>query len=304
MSSHSSKKVIYAALAGNLGIAVTKSVAAYLTGSAAMLGEAVHSLVDTGNQWLLLHGMARAARPADASHPFGHGRELYFWVFIVAVSIFVGGGTVSIYEGIDKLLYPTPVHSAWINYLVLGASMIMEGFSFSIAVKEFREQKGELGYIAAIRASKDPTVFAVLLEDTAALLGLGVALVGIVASEVLALPQLDAIACLIIGLVLFSTAWFLASESMALLIGEAANPTVVEGIRAIAQKNGQVVGVNEILTQHLGPCEVLLNLSLDFKDCGSAGGVEGAVASLDAEIKAAFPQITRIFIEARDKPLC
>jgi cation diffusion facilitator family transporter len=299
MSSHGSKQVIYAALVGNLGIAICKGAAAAWTGSAAMLSEAIHSLVDTGNQWLMLLGMARAARPADARHPFGYGRELYFWVFIVALMVFAGGGAVSIAEGLDKVLHPSPVESAWVNYLVLGLAVVFEAFSFSVAVREFRVQKGSLGYLEAMRTSKDPSVFAVLLEDLAALLGLVVALVGVVAAELLHLPQLDGAASIVIGGILIGVAGFLASESKGLLIGEAAAPELVDGITALARTKAQVAAVNEILTQHLGPRDVLVNLSLDFTDTTTAGVIEGTVSELEREIKARWPEVTRVFVEVQ-----
>lgn len=302
MSSHASKKVIYAALAGNFGIAVVKAGAAAFTGSAAMLSEAIHSLVDTGNQWLMLLGLSRAARPADEQHPFGYGRELYFWVFIVALLIFAGGGAVSVLEGIDKLFHPAPMHGVWLNIFVLGIALILEAGSFFVAANEFRHQKGEIGWIEAMRRSKDPTVFAVLLEDAAALAGLLVALVGILAADALQAPIIDALTCIVIGFILFGVAFFLAYESKALLIGEAASPELVYEIRFLAERIPGVQSVNEILTQHLGPQDVLVNLSVDFADSQTAGSVERAVSSLEAEIKYAFPQVTRIFIEIQGLP--
>ena len=292
------KHTIYAALATNLGIAAIKAAAAW-TGSAAMFSEAVHSLVDTGNQWLMLHGLARAARPADARHPFGYGRELYFWVFVVALMVFAGGGAVSLGRGFARMLDPAPIEAAWINYLVLGVSLILEFGSCRVAFREFRNQTGTLGVLEAMRRSKDPTVFAVLLEDLAALVGLSVALAGIVAAQVLGAPWLDGAASVVIGAVLIGVAGFLAVECKSLLIGEAAADTLVAGVRRLALAAPNVDAVNAILTQHLGPTEVLVALSLDFADSETAGAVERTVAGLERVIKAAFPEVTHLFVEAR-----
>ncbi|RUY17703.1 cation diffusion facilitator family transporter, partial [Mesorhizobium sp. M7A.F.Ca.US.005.03.2.1] len=201
-----SKKVIYAALAGNLAIALTKFAAAAFTGSSAMLSEGVHSLVDTGNGGLLLYGMHRAARPADRTHPLGHGRELYFWSFIVALLVFALGAGVSFYEGAVHIMAPEPVANAKVNYIVLGLSFLFEGSSWWVALKEFRRQKGRQGWLQAVQSSKDPSVYTVLFEDSAALLGLIVAFAGILAAELLEMPELDGAASIGIGLILGATA--------------------------------------------------------------------------------------------------
>ncbi len=299
MASHASKKVIYAALAGNGAIAVTKFIAAGLTGSSAMFSEAVHSVVDTGNQMLLLYGLKRANRPADQEHPFGYSMELYFWTFVVAILIFAVGAGISAYEGVMKLLDPHPVTSPHINYIVLALAMVFEAGAWWIAFKEFRRAKGPLGFFAAVRSSKDPTIFTVLFEDSAAMLGLVTAFVGIALGQALDMPILDGVASILIGAILALTAVLLAYESKGLLIGEGASPEVVSGVRQIVRGKQGVERINELLTMHLGPEDVLLTLSLDFKDDLSAGQVEEAITELEDRIKQAFPQITLVFIEAQ-----
>ena len=299
MDAHGSKKVIYAALAGNSAIAAIKFAAAVFTGSSAMLSEAIHSLVDTGNQVLLLYGIRKSGKPADEEHPFGYGMELYFWTFVVAILIFAVGAGVSTYEGVHKLLDPHPIESAYVNYIVLGVAMVFEGAALYIAAKEFNKTRGRRGILAEIRASKDPTVFTVLFEDTAALLGLVAALIGIALAQALDMPIFDGIASIVIGAILATVAILLAYESKGLLIGEAAEPAVRHGVRAILLNRPELLRLNEVLTMHLGPRDILLNLSLDFRDDLSANDVEAAISALEIEIKAAYPQITRVFIEAQ-----
>ena len=295
----SSLKVIIAALAGNIAIAACKTVAAAITGSAAMFSEAVHSAVDSGNELLLLHGLRRAARPADAEHPFGHGLQLYFWVFVVAVLIFGLGAVVSAVQGMHKLVAPEPVKHVIVNYVVLGLSILFEIASWIVAFREFRRQQVAPGWFASARRSKDPTVFAVLLEDTAALIGLVMAVIGIGLADVLNLPVLDGVASLGIALVLVVTAGFLAYESQSLLTGEAVFPEVRRGIERIAAAAPDVVGINQVLTMHFGPREVLVALSLDFDDSVSAAQIEAAVAHIERAIKTQFPEVARVFVEAK-----
>jgi cation diffusion facilitator family transporter len=299
MAVSGSRKAIFAALAGNALIAVTKFAAASYTGSSAMLSEAIHSLVDTGNQGLLLYGMKRAARPADKLHPFGYGIELYFWAFVVAILIFGVGAGVSFYEGIDKLQNPHPVTSPHINYIVLGLAMAFESVSWWVAFREFRKTKGEHGYFEAVRLSKDPTVFTVLFEDTAAMLGLIVAFIGILLSQLLDLPVMDGVASLVIGGILAVTAAYLAYECKGLLTGESAGRAVVSEIERIITGEPDVYRVNELLTMHFGPHDILLNVSLDFSDRLSSAEVEKNVSALELQIKTRFPDIKRIFIEAQ-----
>ena len=299
MASHTSKNVIFAALAGNAAIAATKFGAAFFTGSAAMMSEAIHSVVDTGNQFLLLIGMRQAAKPADASHPFGHGLQLYFYSFVVAVMIFGVGAVISIVHGIEKIQHPSPVENAWVNYLVLGVGVIFESISWIIAFRAFNQQRGPVSILKAVRRSKDPTVFTVLFEDTAALLGLIAALVGVALSQLLDLPVLDGVASVVIGLILAATAFFLAVESQSLLTGEAAQPDVRADIERIAREAAGIVGLNQCLTMHFGPNDILVALSLDFDDRLPGGEVERTVTRIQTAIKAAHPDVTRVFVEAQ-----
>jgi cation diffusion facilitator family transporter len=301
MTEGGSLKVIFAALIGNALISVTKFVAAAMTGSSAMLSEAIHSLVDTVNQVLMLHGLRRAKKPADDAHPFGYGMEVYFWTFVVAILVFAGGAGVSIYEGVHKVMAPEPVSNVMINYAVLGAAMVFESVAWVMAYKEFGRSKGRMGLMEAVSRSKDPTVFTVLFEDTAALLGLFVAFIGIMAADYLNMPLLDGVASIVIGLILALTASLLAFETKGLLIGEAAHPRVVDGVRRIARAEESVVGVNEILTMHLGPKDILLNVSLDFADKKTADDVETSVTNMERQIKMQFPEVTRVFIEAQSR---
>ena len=298
-SAHGSRKVIFAALAGNGLIAITKFIASGITGSSAMFSEAIHSVVDTGNQCLLLYGMKRAARPADAGHPFGYSMELYFWTFVVAILIFSLGAGLSIYEGVSKLQHPHTIQKPLVNYIVLGIAILFEGAAWWVAFHEFRKTKGALSYFKAVRRSKDPTVFTVLFEDSAAMLGLIAALIGISLAQVTGNPVFDAIASIVIGIILASTAALLAYESKGLLIGEAARPHVIGDIRGIVNENKGIVSINELLTMHFGPRDILLCLSLDFVDSLSASAVETTISEMEAAIKSVHPEITRVFIEAQ-----
>ncbi len=293
-----SKKVIYAALAGNSLIALTKFVAAAITGSSAMLSEGVHSLVDTGNQILLLYGLKRAAKPADAGFPFGHGKEVYFWSFVVAIMIFAVGSGVSLYEGIAQLIEPHPVTNPLVNYAVLGIAMVFEAGAWWVAFREFDRVRGRQSYFEAVHHGKDPTLFVVLFEDSAAMAGLVVAFLGLLIGQLTGQLWLDGAAAVVIGLILGGTAIWLAYESKSLLIGESAATHVVDGIREMAAAERGVQHVNEVLTMHMGPEFVLVNLSIDFEDSRSAGDVEKAVARLDAQIKRNFPEVKRLFVEA------
>ena len=299
MSSPSSIKAILAALAGNSLIAVTKFIAASYTGSSAMFSEAVHSVVDSGNQLLLLYGVKRSKKPADSKHPFGYGKELYFWSFVVAILIFGLGAGICFYEGIHKISSPQPVTSPIVNYTVLGLAIIIEAWTCWVAATEFKKSKGDFGWVKAIRRSKDPALFTVLFEDTAALLGLLVALIALTLSEYLNLPVLDAVASLIISFILAITAGLLAFECKGLLTGEGAGEEVVTGINQIIDESQGIKHVNEVLTLHLGPEDILLNVSLDFEDNLSSGQVEEAISDLESRIKGIFPEIRRVFIEAQ-----
>ena len=299
MASGGSKRAIYAALVGNSLIAVTKFGASAYTGSSAMLSEAVHSLVDTGNQWLLLYGLKRSKRPADRHHPFGYGMEEYFWAFIVAILIFGLGAGISFYEGLKRVMEPHEVASPYVNYIVLSLAILFEGASWYVALQEFRKGKGKRGWMAEIRHSKDPTKFTVLFEDSAAMLGLVVAMIGIALAQYLHMPVLDGAASIVIGVILATTAALLAYECKGLLIGEAASPAVIVSIRKTATALEGVDAVNEVLTMHLGPEDILANLSLDFADGLSSEQVEATITGLEQAIKAEHPQVKRIFIEAQ-----
>jgi len=299
MSSPSSSRAIIAALIGNSLIAISKFIAASYTGSSAMFSEGVHSVVDSGNQLLLLYGVKRSKKPADSNHPFGYGKELYLWSFVVAILIFGLGAGICFYEGTHKISSPQPVTNPIINYTVLGLAIIIEGWTCWVAATEFKKSKGDLGWVKAIRRSKDPALFTVLFEDTAALLGLLVALIALTLSEYLNLPVLDAVASLIISFILAVTAGLLAFECKGLLTGEGAGEEVVKGINQIIDESQGIKHVNEVLTLHLGPEDILLNVSLDFEDDLSSGEVEEAISALESRIKQMFPEIRRVFIEAQ-----
>jgi cation diffusion facilitator family transporter len=294
-----SRKVIYAALVGNALIAVTKFIAAGITGSSAMLSEGIHSVVDTGNQILLLYGLRRANKPADEKHPFGYGAELYFWSFVVAILIFALGSGISFYEGIHKVFDPHPISNPMVNYVVLALAFVFESVAWYFAFREFRRQKGTAGWLAAIRASKDPTVFTVLFEDTAAMLGLFTAFLGIAGAQIFGIAQLDGVASIVIGVILAITAVLLAIETKGLLIGEGASPEVIATITNIANATAVVDQVNEIRTLHRGPQDILLALSLDFENNLTAGKVEDAIHDLEVAIKQRIPDVRRVFIEVQ-----
>ena len=298
-SAHGSRKVIFAALAGNGLIAVTKFIAAGITGSSAMFSEAIHSVVDTGNQCLMLYGMKRAKKPADAGHPFGYSMELYFWTFVVAILIFSLGSGLSIYEGVSKLQHPHTLQKPLVNYAVLGFAILFEGAAWWVAFHEFRKTKGALGYFKAVQRSKDPTVFTVLFEDSAAMLGLSAALIGIGLAQVTGNPIFDAIASIVIGIILACTAAVLSYECKGLLIGEAAHPHVIGKIRKIVNGHKGIISINELLTMHFGPRDILLCLRVDFVDGISASEVETTISDMEADIKSVHPEITRVFIEAQ-----
>ncbi len=301
MAAHGSHKVIFAALAGNTLIAITKFMAAAYTGSSAMLSEAIHSVVDTGNQGLLLYGLKRARRPPDDKHPFGYGMEIYFWSFIVAILVFAVGAGVSFYEGIHKILHPQPISSPLINYAVLGFAMIFEGSALLIAYKEFGKVRENFGLFEAVQRSKDPTLFTVLFEDTAAMLGLLVAFIGIFIAHTCNIPWVDGATSLVIAFILAGTAILLAIETKGLLIGEAASPAVVKGVHEIIASHEEIGNINEVRTMHLGPDDVLLALSVDFIDQLPSEKVEAIIYKLETQIKSQYPEIRRLFIEAQNK---
>jgi cation diffusion facilitator family transporter len=301
MAAASSKHIIYAALAGNLLIAITKFGAAFWTGSSAMLSEGVHSLVDTGNQVLLLYGHWRADRPPDEQHPLGYGRELYFWSFIVALLVFALGAGVSLYEGILQIIDRNPISDPVVNYVVIAFSAVFEGTSWLIARREFNRYRGDQSYYQAFRRSKNAPLFLVLFEDTAALIGLAIALCGNVASYHFDRPELDGVASLGISLVLGVTAAMLARESKELLIGEPAGARVVKSIMEITKAQDGVERVNGMLTVHLAPDEIVLALSLEFADRLTTPEIEQRVAELEHKLRSAHPQIVAMFVKPQSR---
>jgi cation diffusion facilitator family transporter len=298
MSSNASTRVIIAALIGNAAISVTKFGAAFFTGSSAMLSEGVHSLVDTGNQILLLYGIKQSKKPADEEFPFGHGKEIYFWSFVVAILIFAVGSGVSIYEGIIHVMRPNPIENPMINYVVLVIAMIFEGAAWFFAFKEFGKVKGRRSYIEAVHRGKDPSMFVVLFEDSAALLGLLIALLGIWLAQVTGNPVFDGLASIVIGVILGGTAIWLAIETKGLLIGEGANREVIASIRSIAESFEDVEKVNELLTMHMGPEFILVNISIRFKRGQLTREIEHVIQLIDAAIKAEHDLVKRVFVEA------
>ena len=291
------------ALAANLAIAVAKFAAAAWTRSSAMLSEAIHSLVDSSNQALLLYGLHRSRRPADARHPFGYSKEVYFWSFVVAVLLFSMGAGVSIYEGIEKLRDPHPISDFWVNYIVLGIALALEGFSALRAIAAFDSPRGPRGWLAALRASKDAALFTVLLEDLAAVTGLLIVLVALMCVQLLGWEQADAVASILIGLLLAAVAAFMSVEIKGLIVGEAVNPKVLAGIEGILRRevgpSGPLIAINEIRTMHLGPEDVLVAASVDAVDGIPAERVEEVTTRLERAIKAKYPEVRRLFIETQ-----
>jgi len=288
--------VLYGALFANLGIAIAKFVAAAISGSSSMLSEGVHSLVDSGNQILLLYGQAKAKRPADIRHPFGYGRELYFWAFVVAILIFAVGAGISVYEGWLHYRDPEPLRDPTINYVVLAIALLLEGASWTIAVREFNRGRGDQGWWQAVRRSKDPAGFIVLFEDSAALAGLLIAALGIWASHATGDARLDGLASIAIGLILAAVAMLLAREAKELLIGEAADPALIATIWRIVEGRDGISAVNHVRTIHTSPEAIFVAVSADFDDDLPMGDAEALIETIEAELKAASPMISSIYI--------
>ena len=292
-------KVLIIALAANVGIAVAKFVAAAITGSSAMLTEGVHSLVDSSNQLLLMYGKKRAAKPADALHPGGYGRELYFWSFVVAILVFALGAGVSVYEGVLHVLDPEPAVSPVIAYGVLGVAFLLEGGSTLAAFREFNQERGDKSWWDALVSTKDATTVIVLLENGAAMAGLLIAALGLALSKLTGDPRLDGAASVIIGLILAMVALFLAREAKGLLIGEAADPELIDGIRQSVSREG-VVGVGEIMTLHNSPDQIVAAVNVDFDNRLGAGDVERIVAEIEETLRAEFPAIFRVYVRPHE----
>jgi cation diffusion facilitator family transporter len=294
-----SKLAVFGAIAANVVIAAMKFAGAAATGSSAMLSEGIHSLVDSGDGVLLLVGMRLADRPADERHPFGYGKELYFWSLIVAVLIFGVGGGVSIYEGILRLLDPKPVEDAGWSYAILGAAAVFEGASLAVAVHQFRKSIDGAPFWKSLRSSKDPTLYTVMAEDSAALAGLAAAAIGVWGSHALGMPAFDAGASIVIGLLLCAVSSLLIVQARKLLVGEAVASDIAEAIRAIAQAEPSVHRAGWPLTMHLGPDDVLLALDAEFNTGVPAEEVSRAINRIEASVRERFPEIGRIYIESR-----
>lgn len=290
---------IIGAITANFIIAVAKFVAAAFTGSSSMLSEGFHSIVDTGNQGLLLLGVHQSKKPPDELHPFGHGKELYFWGLVVALILFGLGGGLSIYEGITHLQHPRELESPTWNYVVLGIAFLSEGTSFGIAAREFlKRKKPDEGIWEGIRTSKDPSIFVVLFEDGAAMIGLLLAFLGVFFSHRFQTPAFDGAASILIGLVLSIVAVFLAYESRQLLLGESTDKDVIQSVRDIVAQDSDVMEVRNPYTMHFGPGEILLNLGVVFSSGLSSDELAGAIDRLEAAIQSKHPDIQYIFLEA------
>ena len=300
-AANSSKLSLYGGIAANVAIAVSKFVAAYFTGSSAMLSEGIHSLVDTGNSGLLLYGMKQSERPADAEHPFGHSKELYFWGLIVAVLIFAIGGGMSFYEGIKHIQHPEPLEDAGWNYVVLGISLIFEGIAMYLSVKALIAQATPgVGFINMLRTSKDPAVFASVMENLAALVGLLLALTGVFLGHLLHNPYFDGGASIAIGLLLMLVAVFLVGRTKGLLVGTGVDAATLANLERIAREQPQVREIRSPLTMYLGPNDVILALDVDFADDLTSVQVAIAVERLQDAIRVEHPEVQRIFIEAKN----
>ena len=295
---HGSHKAVLAALRANAGIAIVKFVVAAFTGSAAMIAEAVHSLADTGNQGLLLTGMKRSRKEADAVHPFGYGKEQYFWSLLVAVLIFFVGAVVSLYEGIHKLADPSPLKHAWAIYTVLGASILLETGSFFVALREFRALSAGRGFFEALKGTRDLNLVTVLFEDSAALAGLFVALAGVALVQVTGIPRFDGAASTLIGVILAGVAFWLASKARLLLVGAAAGPEVIGRICAAIRSCPEVEGVGEVLTMHRGPDRILVAAKVDFRNDIPVENVEALIQAIKDAVRKTTPEADSIFIEA------
>ncbi len=298
MASSESRTAVIAAVVANLAIAIAKFVAATITGSSAMIAEGIHSLVDTGNGLLLLLGLRQAQRPADLDHPFGHGKAVYFWSLIVAMSIFGIGGGMSVYEGITHIQHPTALENPLWNYVVLGISLAIESVSFAVAIRQFNAARGDMRPLEFVRHSKDPSLYTVVLEDTAAMLGLIIAALGVVLGHQFENPLFDGAASIVIGLLLMSVAWLLASETKNLLLGESADAETVASIERIVEADQAVERVGEVLTMYLGPHELLVNLSVRFVPGLTVERMHEAIERIERAILEAYPVCRRVYIEA------
>jgi cation diffusion facilitator family transporter len=293
-----SHRAVYAAIGANVVVATAKFIAAAFTGSSSMFAEGIHSTVDAGNNGLLLVGRRARRRQPDETHPFGYGKDEYFWTLIVAMVIFAIGGGVSAYEGVSRLLEPGSIDSPYWSYGVLLVALLADGYSLYTAYREIRANRDEPNIFHAVRGSKDPSAYAVFFEDTAAVLGVVFAFAGLLLSQLLGNTYPDGIASLLIGLIMACTAVLLMYESKKLLIGETADSDLVAGIRRIAETDEAVAHCGPPLTMHMGPQDVLLNLDVQFKEDLSADEIFGAIDRLEDAIRDRFKLVRRIFIEA------
>ncbi|HEY2751012.1 cation diffusion facilitator family transporter [Phenylobacterium sp.] len=293
-----STRVVLAALAGNGAIALAKFAAAGLSGSTAMLTEAVHSLVDTGDQILLLVGQKRGARTADATHPLGYGMETYFWSFVVALMVFLLGGVLSLYEGVRHILHPEPVISPWISLGVLAIAAVFEGASFRVGYREYRRvvRGRPVRLWQFIRASKDVSLVSVLLEDSAALVGLVLAAAGVIGATFLKIPWADGAASVAIGLLLAFVAFVLANETRSLIAGEAVAPIVMERLTATLAKINCITELEEIATLHLGPGAILVALTLAFRPKSTTEAVNTAIFEITRCLQETDGRIAYVYV--------
>jgi cation diffusion facilitator family transporter len=293
------RKVIYAAIVANLGIAVAKFVVAAITGSAAMLAEGIHSAVDTGNEFLLLIGERNSAKPADKRHPFGYGKALYFWALLVALSVFSLGGGLSIYHGISALRHPEPLQDPLWNYVVLAVSACFEGYSWNVSRHELnKRRKPGASLWQTVHASKDASVFTVFIEDTAALLGLAIAAAGITLGYLFDSPYFDPAASILIGLLLVGAAFALARETGALLVGEGIGTEATRRVCEILSADPSIQSVGKLLSMQLGPDDVLLTAAVQFRRGMRIDEVEAAIERLERAVAAAYPAIQHIYFES------
>ncbi|QNF33621.1 cation diffusion facilitator family transporter [Adhaeribacter swui] len=292
-----SKVPLYSALAANLAIAITKFIAAGVTGSSAMISEGIHSVVDTANEVLLLYGIHRSNKPADARRPFGYGKELYFWAFIVSILIFGIGGGISFYEGISHLQHPNLIEDPKWNYIVLGFAFLFDGASYITAQREFTRQRAGTPFWRAVRQSKDPSTFVVLFEDAADLLGLTVAFLGVFLGHYYQNPYFDAMASIIIGLILTTISALLLRESRSLLMGETADETLLAQVVQLALENPAVVRVDKPLSMHMGPEEIIVLVPLTFQEDILSREITVAIKDIRQSIQSQLPNITQLYIE-------
>ena len=297
MSGGGEKRAVIAALLANLGIAVAKFVGFALTGAASMLAEAIHSVADTSNQGLLLLGDRRARREPSASHPFGYARERYFWAFVVSVVLFTAGGLFALYEGVEKLRHPHEPEDLLIAVTILAVALVFEAFSLRTAVREARQVKEQASWVEFIRHSKSAELPVVLLEDCGALIGLVIALFGVVLSKVTDEPRFDAMGSIGIGVLLVVIALVLASEMRSLLIGEAAAPRDVDAVRRVIEGDGRVVRVIDVRTQQLGPDEMLVGVELELEPSLSSVELTTALEEIEVHIRSVVPSAQQVYLE-------